>query len=235
MWDWNFAWSIVPQLLEALKVTVTSTFVAFFIATVAGLLLAIFRRSTSKPLSLLTGGFVEFVRSTPLLVQLYFIFYVLPVFGVSLSPFTAGVIGLGLHYSTYLSEVYRSGIDSVPRGQWEAAVALNFSKLQTWIRIIVPQAIPPVIPVLGNYLIVMFKETPILSAITLMEILQTAKTIGSTSFRYLEGFTIVGLMFLLLSYPSSLLFRRLEYRLNRKSSHSSRKANQMGNRKEVGY
>ncbi|GIM45809.1 ectoine/hydroxyectoine ABC transporter permease subunit EhuD [Collibacillus ludicampi] len=235
MWDWDFAWSIVPQLLEALKVTVTSTFVAFFIAAIAGLLLAIGRRSACKPLSLVTGGIVEFVRSTPLLVQLYFIFYVLPVFGVSLSPFTAGVIGLGLHYSSYLSEVYRSGIDSVPRGQWEAAVALNFSKMQTWGRIIVPQAIPPVIPVLGNYLIVMFKETPILSAITLMEILQTAKMIGSTSFRYLEGFTIVGLMFLLLSYPSSLLVRRLEYRLNRKLSNLSGEANPIGSRKEVGY
>lgn len=159
---------------------------------------------------------VEFIRSTPLLVQLFFIFYVLPEIGISLSPFVAGVAGLGLHYSTYLAEVYRSGIKAVPKGQWEASTALNFSKLQVWTRVILPQAIPPVVPMLGNYFIVMFKETPLLSAITLVEMMQTAKMIGSSSFRYLEAFTIVGILFLLLSYPSSLVVRRLEQKTNQR-------------------
>lgn len=218
MWDWNwqYTFSILPELLSALKITISATFAGFFLALIVGLLLALGRRSDIKAVSGFSGAFVEFVRSTPLLVQLYFIYYAIPtVIGYSLSPFVAGVIGLGLHYSTYLSEVYRTGIDSIPRGQWEAATALNFSSYLKWKNIILPQAIPPVLPMFGNYLIVMFKETPLLSAITLVELLQTAKIIGSQSFRYLEPFTIVGILFLLLSYPSALLMKKMELRLNR--------------------
>jgi polar amino acid transport system permease protein len=216
MWDWDFALSILPKIIAALKVTISATFAAFSLALILGLILTILRRSKLKFLSNFIKLIVEFIRNTPLLVQLYFIFYVLPEYGLTLTPFIAGFIGLGIHYSTYLSEVYRSGIDAVPPGQWEVGTALNFSKLQIWFKIIIPQAIPPVIPVLGNYLITMFKETPLLSAITLVEILQTAKIIGSGSFRYFEAFTIVGLLFLLLSYPSSLLIQRLELKLNRR-------------------
>jgi len=214
MWSWEYTLEILPEILAALRITISATFVAFAVALVVGMILTIARRSTFKPISLFAHGFVEFVRNTPLLVQLYFIFYVLPEHGLSLSPFIAGVVGLGLHYSTYLSEVYRGGIEAIPPGQWEAAKALNFSPIDTWKKIILPQSIPPVIPVLGNYLITMFKETPVLSAITLVEIMQTAKMLGSHSFRYLEAFTIVGVMFLILSYSSSLMVRRLEVRLN---------------------
>jgi polar amino acid transport system permease protein len=210
MWSWSFAWSTLPTILEALQITVFATLVGFAIALVGGFVLALGRRSSTKALSFAAACFVEFVRSTPLLVQLYLLFYGLPSVGLSLSPFAAGVLGLGIHYSAYLSEVYRSGIDAVPRGQWEAAKALNFSRGTMWRRIILPQAIRPVVPVLGNYLIVMFKETPILSAITLVEMLLAAKMIGASSFRYLEAFTLVGLLFLILSYGSSLLIRRLE-------------------------
>lgn len=210
MWSWTFAWSIMPEILQAIQMTIVATLAGFAIALIGGFILAFGRRAKNRWMSLSVAGIVEFVRSTPLLVQLYFLFYGLPAIGVSVGPFTAGVLGLGIHYSAYLSEVYRSGIDAVPRGQWEAARALNFSKGQTWMRIILPQAIRPVIPVLGNYLIVMFKETPILSAITLVEMLLTAKIIGSESFRYLEAFTLVGILFLMLSYASSLLIKRLE-------------------------
>jgi polar amino acid transport system permease protein len=216
MWDWNYAIGILPKLLKVLPLVIGATFVGFFLAAIVGLPLALMRRSRYRIISRPAAWFVELIRSTPLLIQLFVLFYALPVYGITLSPFAAGVIGLGLHYGTYLSEVYRSGIDAVQRGQWEAATALNFSRLQIWFRIILPQAIPPTIPVMGNYLIMMFKETPVLSAITLVELLQTAKTIGSTSFRYLEAFTIVGLLFLLLSYPSSLIVRRLELRYQRK-------------------
>ncbi|QSX08443.1 ectoine/hydroxyectoine ABC transporter permease subunit EhuD [Alkalibacter rhizosphaerae] len=216
MWDWNFAVEVFPEIASALRITISATFAGFVLALVLGLFLTMMRRSDKVIISKGTQGFIEFIRNTPLLVQLYFIFYVFPEFGLSLSPFAAGVIGLGLHYSTYLSEVYRSGIDAVPQGQWEVGTALNFKKGQVWRKIIIPQAIPPVIPVLGNYLLTMFKETPLLSAITLVEILQTAKIIGSRSFRYLEAFTIVGILFLVLSYPSSLLIQRLDVILNRR-------------------
>ncbi|MBZ2175462.1 ectoine/hydroxyectoine ABC transporter permease subunit EhuD [Schnuerera sp. xch1] len=215
MWDWNFTISILPEILSALKITVLATVTSFFFALILGLILTMLSRVRIKSIAMITRKFIDFVRNTPLLVQLYFIFYVFPQYGVALEPFTAGVIGLGMHYSTYLSEVYRGGIEAIPEGQWEAAKALNFDRANTWTKIILPQAIPPIIPVLGNYLIVMFKETPLLSAITLVEILQTAKTIGANSFRYLEAFTIVGVLFLLLSYPSSRLIRSLELRLNK--------------------
>jgi polar amino acid transport system permease protein len=210
MWDSNFAISIIPDLVDAMWVTLSATVSAFFVAAALGLVWTLCKRSSLKVLVIVVSSFVEFIRTTPLLVQLFFIFYVLPEFGISLSPFVAGVIGLGLHYSTYLSEVYRSGIESVPKGQWEAGKALNFTRPATWFRIILPQALPPVFPMLGNYFIVMFKETPLLSAITLVEMMQKAKIIGSSSFRYIEAFTIVGLLFLLLSYPASLLVRHLE-------------------------
>lgn len=215
VWDWSFAFSVLPRLLPAVLTTIQATLAGFLVALVGGLLLALCRRSHLKIVSWPAAAFVEFVRTTPLLVQLYFLFFVLPRYGVILTPFATGVIGLGLHYSTYLSEVYRSGIDGVPAGQWEAATALNLSRSQTWLRVVLPQAVPPIVPVLGNYLITMFKETPLLSAITVVELLQTAKIIGSQSFRYLEPITLVGLLFLLLSYPSALLARRLETRLAR--------------------
>ena len=117
MCDWEYTFAILPQLLLALRITIAATFLGFLLACVLGLLLTFARRSSFKPLAWVTGGCIEFIRSTPLLAQLYFIFYVLPQFGITLSPLAAGVIGLGVHYSTYLSEVYRAGIESVPRGQ----------------------------------------------------------------------------------------------------------------------
>jgi len=216
MWNWEFAISIFPEIVKAMKITIGATIVGFILAAILGMFLAIGRRSELRFINIPTIVFIEFVRSTPLLVQLYFLYFVFPKIGITLPTFFVGVIGLGMHYSTYLSEVYRSGIDSIPTGQWEASTALNFSKARTWFNIIIPQAIPPVIPVMGNYLIVMFKETPLLSAITLVEMLQTAKIIGSQSFRYIEAFTIVGLLFFVLSYVSSILIRKMEVRLNHK-------------------
>ena len=99
---------------------------------------------------------------TPLLVQLFFMFFVLPRYGLRLPAFTVGVIALGLHYGAYNSEVYRAGIDAIGKGQWEASIALNFSPLDTWRRIILPQAIPPMYPALGNYFVAMFKESALL-------------------------------------------------------------------------
>jgi polar amino acid transport system permease protein len=207
---------VLLQLLDVVPVTIGAALCGFLLAAVLGLPLMIGKRSRRKAVSRTVAFFAELIRSTPLIIQLLFWFYALPRFGVALSPFTAGVLGLGLHYATYMAEVYRSGIEAVPQGQWEAAKALNFTPGQTWFRLILPQAVPPVLPVMGNYLIVMFKETPVLSAITLVEMLQTAKSLGSYSFRYLEAFTLVGVLFLAMSYVSSLLVRRLELRLTRK-------------------
>ncbi|MFA7483277.1 MAG: ectoine/hydroxyectoine ABC transporter permease subunit EhuD [Vulcanimicrobiota bacterium] len=208
-----FAWEILPFLLQGLQVTVLATVLGFALALVLGLLIAVARRSSVRLLSYPTAFVVEFLRSTPLLVQLYFLFYVLPNLGVSMSPLVTGVLGLGLHYAAYTSEVYRGGIDAVPRGQWEAAVALNLNSMQTFRFIILPQAIPPIIPALGNRLVSMFKDTPLLSAITVVELLQAAKLIGADTFLYLVPLTLVGILFLVLSLVAAWGVRLLETRM----------------------
>ncbi len=216
MWSWEYADFILPKLIEVVPTALAAALGGFVLAALLGLPIALSRRSRSKWIALPVTAVTEFIRSTPLLIQLFVLVFVLPrSFGMTLSPFVAGVVGLGIHYSTYLSEVYRSGIEAVPKGQWEASVALNFGKLRTWTRIVLPQSVPPTIPVMGNYLITMFKETPTLSTITVAELLMTAKVLGSASFKYVEAFTLVGLIFFLLSYPSALLVRLLERRLQR--------------------
>lgn len=212
MFDWEFAISILPALLKALRVTLQATLVGISIALLLGLIWAFLGHSGRGLPAKVTAASVEFIRSTPLLVQIYFLFYVAPNFGLTLSPFSAGALALGLHYSAYTAEVYRAGIEGVPQGQWEAAASLNMGRFLTWRSVILPQAIPPVIPALGNYLVAMFKETPLLAAITVMELLQTAKIIGAQTFRYLEPLTLVGLLFLAVSLVASRLVRRLEVR-----------------------
>ena len=220
MFDWGFALEITPHLLVALVVTFEATAGGMILAMTLGLVWAIARRSRNGWICWPVKGLVEFVRSTPLLVQVYLLFYVFPTFGLSFSPLATGVLALGLHYSAYMSEVYRAGIEGVPKGQWEAAMALNLSRTQIWSRIVLPQAIPPIVPALGNYLISMFKDTPILSAITVLEILQRAKILGSETFRYLEPFTVVGVFFLAISLAAAWMVRTLERKLNGEGAHA---------------
>jgi polar amino acid transport system permease protein len=124
-WDWSFVWQILPELLQGVTITIEATVLATALALMLGLVLMLLRRSRAPLAAWGAAAFVEFVRGTPLLVQLYFLFYVLPDVGLLLPPLLAGVIGLGVHYSTYMSEVFRAGVENVNRGQWEAAKACN--------------------------------------------------------------------------------------------------------------
>ena len=209
-WDWAFAWSILPQLLQAAMYTILATVMSFAGALVIGLPLAVARDARNRLLQWVSGAFVELIRSTPILVQVYFLYFVLPSFGIVLPALVVGVLALSLHYGTYVSEAYRAGIASVPQGQREAAAALGLSPRAAFFSVVLPQAIPPVVPALGNYLIALFKETPLLSAIAIVELLQTAKLIGSETFRYNEPITLVGLILLALSLLSAALVRRAE-------------------------
>ena len=213
-WDWAFALDILPTLLYAfVKYTLVATILGSLLGAVLGLVFAIIRRAGMPVLAPLIHAFIEFIRSTPLLVQLFFLFYVLPFAGLTLSPLTTGVIGLGVHYACYYSEVYRAGIDGVPKGQWEAARALSLPSRYTWQHVVLPQAVRNVLPALGNYGISMFKETPFLALITVPEMVQRAQSIGAIHFRYVEPITLAGLIFLAASYPTAVLLRRLEMRL----------------------
>lgn len=215
-WKWDFVWLILPRLIEATGKTLLAAGGGFVLALVLGLVLALAQRTRNRVLTVVTRELVEFVRSTPLLLQVFFIYYVGPQFGLRLSPWTAGLIAIGLHYAAYLSEVYRGGIESVPKGQWEAAKAINLSSAKTYQRIILPQALPPALAGIGNYLVGILKDTPMLSAIGVAELMHTANAIGAENYRYLEPITIVGLIFLAISLPTSWLFRRFEAVVRRK-------------------
>jgi polar amino acid transport system permease protein len=213
IWDTEFALSILPRIAGAAWVTVTATIAGFAVAMVVGLLLAC--RPRSGPIAWAVIGFVEGVRSTPLLVQVYFLYYVLPNWGITMSAWQTGVLALGLHYASYLSEVYRAGFESVAQGQREAVIALNLRRFDSFRDVILPQALRPIVPALGNYLIGMFKETPILFVISVHEMMSVAKLIGSETFRYFEPYTIVGAIFLALSLGAAALVQQVERRLGK--------------------
>jgi polar amino acid transport system permease protein len=213
-WDtttWlTYTSSILPIILIGLTVTLKAAAAGFAIALVLGLVFALLRRSRVIAISWTTAFIVEFLRDTPLLVQLFFLYYVLPDFGVVLPAFLTGAIALGLQYAAYTSEVYRGGIEAVSRGQWEAATALNLTRMQAYRDIIIPQAIPRIVPAMGNYLVAMIKETPVLSVVTVMEMMGLANMIGERTFEYLVPLTLVGLIFLLLTLICSAGLHRLQ-------------------------
>ncbi|MFA5605802.1 MAG: ectoine/hydroxyectoine ABC transporter permease subunit EhuD [Leucobacter sp.] len=214
IWDWEHAWAALPSMLEAfVKVTLLVTILGSAIAAALGLVLAIARRNAPRPISSVLTFLINFVRMTPVVVQLMFAFYLF----VKIDPVTIGIIVFGVHYATYMAEVYRAGIDAVPTGQWEAARALSMSRSRTWLAVIIPQAVRATLPSLGNYVIAMFKETPFLLAITVIELVRAAQIYGGQHFRYIEAITLAGVIFLLASYPTSLLIGRLEKRLAYKS------------------
>lgn len=202
-WRWDFTWDILPRLLAATGNTLLAAGFGYAIAVVLGLVFALAQRTPYRVVTLVVREAVEFIRSTPLVLQIFFVFYVGPQFGLRLSPWTAGMIAIGLHYAAYLSEVYRGGLESVPKGQWEAATSLNLSTTRTYFRVIIPQALPPSLAGMGNYLVGIFKDTPMLSVIGVAELMHTANAIGSETYRFLEPYTLVGIIFLAISLPTA--------------------------------
>lgn len=218
-WSWETFFDALPFVLDGIWVTITLTITSFLFALTFGFVWTFLRRIPNKTFNWIITWVMEFIRSTPPLVQLFFIYYawpVIPYVGATLSPMMSAVFGLGIHFSTYIAEIYRSGIDSVEKGQWEASKALNFSTRDKWRKIILPQAIPPTIPMLGNYFIIMFKEVPLASTISVAGIMLMANTYGARTYAYLEPMTIVGIIFLVLSYPSAVLIKKLEVKMNTK-------------------
>ena len=219
MWDWQVVWDVLPDLWNGLQVTMKATAYGIVVAMLLGLVLAVVRWVSPPIIRIPLSVAMEFIRSTPLLVQLFFLYYVLPDVsfpthpdGLLLSGFQTGVVALGVHFSTYTAEVYRAGIEGVPRGQWEASTALSLPPLQKWSRIILPQAVPAVIPALGNYLVAMLKEAPLLSVVTVIDVLGEAQRVCSRDFNCLEPLTMAGVLFLAVSIPLSILARLLEAR-----------------------
>ena len=214
-WRWDFAIEILPQMLLATLNTILAAGIGYAIAIIVGLLFLLGQRTPIKIVNMINREIVEFIRSTPLLIQLFFVYFVLPQFGITLSAWVCGMITIGLHFGTYLSEVYRGALEGVPKTQWEACRALNFSPFYTYRKIVLPQAFPIAIPGMGNYLVGIFKDTPLLSTIGVAELFHAATAVGGYHYRYLEPYTIVGLIFLILSVPAAMGIRKLERSVNK--------------------
>ncbi|BCL20704.1 ectoine/hydroxyectoine ABC transporter permease subunit EhuD [Streptomyces tuirus] len=212
-WDWSAVSGFMPHLWDGLLVTVQILALGSLISFALGLVWALLMRVPSRWVTWPVGVVTEFVRNTPLLVQLFFLFYVLPEWGLAFSALTTGVFAIGLHYSTYTMQVYRAGIEAVPVGQWEAATALNLPLHRTWTAVILPQAVRRVVPALGNYVISMLKDTPMVMAITVLEMLGQARLYSQEHFQFTEPLTVIGVAFIVISYLASLALRALERRL----------------------
>ncbi|WP_300268644.1 ectoine/hydroxyectoine ABC transporter permease subunit EhuD [Microbacterium sp.] len=209
-WNWEHAAAAFPEILEKfLTVTLVVTIIGSAIAAVLGLIIALGRRSAPRPISAVISLVMNFIRMTPLVVQLLFAYYVF----TTVPPIVLGTIIIGIHYATYMAEVYRAGIDAVPPGQWEATTALSMSPGRTWTAVIIPQALRSTLPALANYVISMFKDTPFLMVITVVEMVRQAQLYGSKNFRFVEAVIIAGLIYLAASLLSSFLARQLEKRL----------------------
>ncbi|TFB79552.1 amino acid ABC transporter permease [Terrimesophilobacter mesophilus] len=213
----------LPQLLQGLVLTVVVTLIVMVLATALGLLVAIGRMSRFALVRGPLTAYVEFVRGTPTLVHLYYVFYVLPLVGVTLPAVLAGVIGLTIGYAAYLSEVFRAAIGSVPLVQQEAADSLGLSKVQSFRLVIMPQATRVALPPTVNYLLSLFKDTSLLSIITIQELMFTGLLIGSMTFQYFIIFTEVAILYFCVCYPWAWLARRLEKRLSPDGGQSTSK------------
>jgi len=214
-WKWDFTFQILPQMLWATLNTIMAAGIGYTIAAVVGLLFLLGQRTPYKIINAIVREIVEFIRSTPLLIQLFFVYFVGPQFGITLSAWVCAMITIGLHFGTYLSEVYRGALEGVPKTQWEACRALNFTTIYTYRRIVLPQAFPIAIPGMGNYLVGIFKDTPLLSTIGVAELFHAATAVGGYHYRYLEPYTIVGIIFLVLSVPAAMGIRKLERSVNK--------------------
>ncbi|WP_411843620.1 ectoine/hydroxyectoine ABC transporter permease subunit EhuD [Salinicoccus sp. HZC-1] len=217
MWSWETFIDAFPFIIKGINITLGLTFTSYLLALIVGFIWLLLESTPVKPFNFIVYWIREFIRSTPPIVQIFFLYFawpMVPYIGTSFTPFVAAMIALGIHFSTYIAEVYRSGIESVDKGQWEAATALNLSRKDTWMSVVLPQALPPTIPMLGNYLIILFKEVPLAATIGVVGILSLGRTYGANTWSYIEPLTIVALLFLLLSYPSALLIRKLEDKVN---------------------
>ena len=212
--DWMYFWHLVPLMWRGLLATVKATVYGFTLAIGLGLVLALGRRSSRRLVSWPFALVIEFIRSTPVLVQLVFLQELIRTSdSISLAPISILGIGLGVHYATYCSEGYRAGINSVPAGQWEATTALNLGPFTTWTRVVLPQAIPNVLPALGNYLIAAFKDAPLGLVVNATGILFFANSIRGADFRVVEPYLLIGCGFLLASLPAAWAVRRLERKI----------------------
>lgn len=205
----------MPQLLVAAGGTLRITLLAYLIALAGGLLLALARNSRRPTMSRAARLYIELVRGTPALTQLFLIYYGLASAGLVLAAFTAAVIGLGFNYAAYMAEVYRAGIAAIHQGQREAALSIGMTSGQAMRIIILPQAFRVIVPPMANYAVSLLKDTSVASLISAPELMLRARDLSSEYFTPMELYLLVGGMYLVMAYPLAKGARYLEVRLGR--------------------
>jgi polar amino acid transport system permease protein len=204
--DWSIVWDHRSELLHGAMLTVLLTVLTMLVAVPAGILLALMRLSNSKPLAVASHWFVEFFRNLPLILVVYWAFYVLPILtGLGLSALATGLAALSLNVTAYNAETFRAGINSIRRGQVEAAMALGMSRGQALRRVIVPQALRRILPVLASTWVSLFKDTSLVSVIAVSELAYVSMQIRAQSYRVLEMLTAMAAIYWLLGYPQAKL------------------------------
>jgi polar amino acid transport system permease protein len=193
----------LPTLLRGALLTITVSLLAFGLALVFGLAIGIARISRLAPLRVVVACYIQFIRGTPLLLQLFFIYYVLPYAGIVLTPFVSGALGLTLNYAAYMAEVFRSGIQAIPKGQWEAGQSVGMSRRLLMRRIILPQAFRIIIPSIGNFFVSIFKDSALVSVITMRDLMFSGQLLASATYKHFEIFAEVAVIYFLISYPTA--------------------------------
>ncbi len=207
--------TFLPSLLQGAGVTIGISVISMTLAIMFGLVLVLSRLYGARPVSIAATAYIEFFRGTPLLIQLYILYYGLPNIGITLSPIVAACLGLGMNYAAYEAELYRAGIHAVPRGQMEAALSLGMPRALALRRIVLPQAARIAMPGVTNDFIALFKDSSLVSIIAMVELTKTYSILAASTLRFFELGIIVALLYFGMSYPLSLLARRLEIRLGR--------------------
>ncbi|MFL9866573.1 amino acid ABC transporter permease [Paraburkholderia fungorum] len=206
----------LPILLKGAIVTIEITFCSFILSTLLGLALALMRVSQNRVVSNAAATFINVIRGLPIIVQLFYIYFVLPDLGVQLSAFQAGFIGLGVAYSVYQAENFRAGIQAIDHGQIEAAQSIGMRGAMIMRRVVLPQAFRIALPPYGNTLVMMLKDSSLASTITVAEMTRAGQLIASSTFQNMTVFTLVALLYLALSLPLVYGLRRIERRLGLK-------------------
>lgn len=204
---------LLPMYLNGCLVTIELTIASMIIGTVIGIFLALFKISHIKILNYISGFYISVFRGTPLLLQIIFIYYTLPSFGIELSPITAGIIALSLNFAAYMAETIRGGILAIEVGQFEASKALGFNYFQTMSRIILPQTIRIILPPVGNLTVAMLKDTSLVSAISLVELMRAAQQMYSTTFRPVETFILAGVFYFIMTTVLTRMYIFIEKKL----------------------
>jgi polar amino acid transport system permease protein len=206
----------VPILLQGVWLTILVTIGSLLLSTILGLLWALMRVSGLRALSLLSAGLINLIRGIPIIVLLFYLYFVMPDFGVTLTALQAAILGLGIAYSAYQAENFRAGIEAIDKGQIEAAQTIGMGWWLTMRRVVLPQAVRIALPPYGNIMIMLLKDSSQASTITVAELALQGKLIASSTFKNTSVFTLVALMYLTMSIPLILLVRHLEKRAGRR-------------------